>query len=68
MADPGSDLSDTTLPWLRDLVAARLGVEPAAIDPGQRLHRNPAAQRSAGRDALADAAARSGDLPVVPGE
>jgi hypothetical protein len=68
MPDPGSDLSDTALLWLRDLVAARLGVEPAAIDPGQGLHRNPAAQRSAVRDALVDAAVGSGGLLAVPGE
>jgi hypothetical protein len=56
------------LPSLRDLLAARLGVEPAAIDPGQGLHRDPAVQRCAVRDALADAAVRSGGRPAVPGE
>jgi hypothetical protein len=38
MPDPGSDQSDTTLPSRRDPLAARLGVAPGAIDPGQRLH------------------------------
>lgn len=39
MPDPGSDQSVTTISWLRDLLGARLGVAPEAIDPGQRLHR-----------------------------
>ncbi|MDR3537910.1 MAG: beta-ketoacyl synthase N-terminal-like domain-containing protein [Acetobacteraceae bacterium] len=38
-ADPGAAKSDLTLPWLRALLGARLGVDPAALDPDERLHR-----------------------------
>jgi hypothetical protein len=38
MPDPASDQSDTTLSWPRDLVAAHLGIAPAANDPSQLLH------------------------------